>query len=162
MNTPFIRWLVRRDLEQVLEIEQLSFPYPWTEEEFIRVLRHKSVVGQCVEYEKQVVAYVIYELGNHCLEILNLAVHPSCWRRGFGSFLVDKLKSKLSKQKRPLLVAEVWERNVAAQLFFRSHGLRTWYSLRDLPYRGGIDERYVFLYEIGQDVTVAANVRIAN
>ncbi len=30
-----IRWLIRRDMDEVLAIERSSFQFPWTEEEFL-------------------------------------------------------------------------------------------------------------------------------
>ncbi len=34
-----IRWMIRRDMPEVLQTEQESFEYPWTEEDFLRCLR---------------------------------------------------------------------------------------------------------------------------
>ena len=34
-----IRWMIRRDMPEVLAIEHASFEFPWCEEEFLRVLR---------------------------------------------------------------------------------------------------------------------------
>lgn len=33
-----IRWMIRRDMPEVLQAEQLSFEYAWTEEDFLRRL----------------------------------------------------------------------------------------------------------------------------
>ena len=33
-----IRWMIRRDMPEVLEIERKSFEFPWFEEDFIRCL----------------------------------------------------------------------------------------------------------------------------
>ena len=43
-----IRWMIRRDMPGVLEIEKLSFEYPWTEEDFIRCLRRRNCIGMVV------------------------------------------------------------------------------------------------------------------
>ena len=34
-----IRWMIRRDMAEVLDIERQSFEFPWFEEDFIRCLR---------------------------------------------------------------------------------------------------------------------------
>ena len=34
-----IRWMIRRDMPEVLQTEQESFEYAWTEEDFLRCLR---------------------------------------------------------------------------------------------------------------------------
>ena len=33
-----IRWMIRRDMPEVLDIEQCGFEFPWSEEDFIRCL----------------------------------------------------------------------------------------------------------------------------
>ena len=34
-----IRWMIRRDMPEVLRIEQASYDYPWCEEDFLRIGR---------------------------------------------------------------------------------------------------------------------------
>ena len=38
-----IRWMIRRDMPTVLSIEESSFEFAWSEEEFIRCLRQQYV-----------------------------------------------------------------------------------------------------------------------
>ena len=57
-----IRWMIRRDMPEVLEIEQSSFEFPWTEEDFIRCLRQRNCIGMVAEYDEKVVGFMIYEL----------------------------------------------------------------------------------------------------
>jgi len=39
---PQIRWLIRRDMTEVLEIENASFEYTWNEEDFLHCLRQRN------------------------------------------------------------------------------------------------------------------------
>ena len=39
-----IRWMIRRDMPEVLAIEHAGFEYPWCEEEFLRVLLEEGLV----------------------------------------------------------------------------------------------------------------------
>ena len=57
-----IRWLIRRDMDAVLEIESASFEFPWTEDEFINCLRQRDCIGMVAEYAEQVVGFMVYEL----------------------------------------------------------------------------------------------------
>ena len=57
-----IRWMIRRDMQSVLYIENESFQYPWSEEDFIRVLRQRDTIGMVAERDGQVAAFMIYEL----------------------------------------------------------------------------------------------------
>ncbi|MGL4463263.1 MAG: ribosomal-protein-alanine N-acetyltransferase RimI, partial [Planctomycetia bacterium] len=36
-----IRWMIRRDMPEVLHIEQESYDFAWTEEDFLQCLRQR-------------------------------------------------------------------------------------------------------------------------
>jgi ribosomal-protein-alanine N-acetyltransferase len=126
-----IRWMIRRDMAEVLEIERQSFEFPWSEEDFINCLRQRNCIGMVAEFAEQVVGFMIYELHRSRLHILNFAVNPSFQRRSIGSQMADKLISKLSQDRRNRVLLEVRERNLPAQLFFRKMGFRAITVLRD-------------------------------
>jgi ribosomal-protein-alanine N-acetyltransferase len=140
-----IRWMIRRDMPEVLEIENRSFEFPWSEEDFIRCLRQRNCIGMVAEYEERVVGFMIYELHKTRLHILNFAVHPDYGRRGVGTTMVDKLIGKLSHQRRNRILLEVRETNLAAQLFFRDAGFRAISVLRDF-YDDTTEDAYLMQY----------------
>ena len=113
-----IRWMIRRDMPEVLQAEQDSFEYPWTEEDFLRCLRQRNCIGMVAEQGEKVVGFMIYELHKAKLHILNFAVHPGYRRFGVGAQMVQKLISKLSSHRRTRITLEVRETNLSAQLFF--------------------------------------------
>jgi ribosomal-protein-alanine N-acetyltransferase len=119
-----IRWMIRRDMSEVLRIEQENFEYPWVDDDFIRCLRQRNCIGMVAEHEDRVVGFMIYELHKSRLHVLNFCVDPAYQRRGIGSQLVAKLIGKLSSQRRLRILLEVRETNLAAQLFFRENGFR--------------------------------------
>jgi ribosomal-protein-alanine N-acetyltransferase len=125
-----IRWMIRRDMPEVLQTEQDSFEYSWTEEDFLRCLRQRNCIGMVAEQGEKVVGFMIYELHKSKLHILNFAVHPSWRRNGIGGQMVAKLVSKLSSHRRTRISLAVRERNLSAQLFFRSQGFRAVRVLR--------------------------------
>ncbi len=116
------RWMIRRDMPDVLEIEQLNFEVPWTEDDFVRCLRQRNCIGMVAEHDKDVVGFMVYEMYKTRMEILDLAVHPSCQHRGIGKQLVDFLIARLATQRRNCIGALVWDRNLSAQLFFSALG----------------------------------------
>lgn len=137
-----IRWMIRRDMAEVLETESRSFEFPWTEEDFIRCLRQRNCIGMVAEYDERVVGFMIYELHKSRLHILNFAVRPELRRRGVGSQMVSKLISKLSHQRRNQIQLEVRETNLEAQLFFRRMGFRAISVLRDF-YEDTVEDAYL-------------------
>jgi ribosomal-protein-alanine N-acetyltransferase len=140
--------MIRRDMPEVLEIENQSFEFPWSEEDFVRCLRQRNCIGMVAEFEERVVGFMIYELHKTRLHILNFAVHPEYRRRGVGTSMVQKLISKLSHQRRNRILLEVRETNLSAQLFFREEGFRAISVLRDF-YDDTTEDAYLmqYLYE---------------
>jgi ribosomal-protein-alanine N-acetyltransferase len=115
-----IRWMIRRDMQEVLDIERNSFEFPWFEEDFIRCLRQRNCIGMVAEHGERVVGFMIYELHKTRLHILNFAVAADYRRRGVGQQMIEKLIAKLSSQRRTRITLEVRETNLPAQLFFKS------------------------------------------
>jgi ribosomal-protein-alanine N-acetyltransferase len=119
-----IRWMIRRDMPEVLGIEHSSFEFPWCEEEFLRVLRQRNCIGMVAEYGERVVGFMIYELHKNKLHVLDFAVHPEFRRQGVGHQMVAKLVGKLSSHRRTRIALYVRETNLSAQLFYRVQGFR--------------------------------------
>ena len=126
-----IRWMIRRDVPSVVDIESKSFEYLWTEKDFARCLGQRNCIGMVAEYEDDVVGFMIYELHKNRLHLLNFAVAPDYRRQGVGRSMIEKLASKLSADRRTHILLEVRESNLAAQLFFRTLGFRATAVLRE-------------------------------
>lgn len=140
-----IRWMIRRDMPEVLRIETGSFEFPWCEDDFIRCLRQRNCIGMVAEYDERVVGFMIYELHKNRLHILNFAVLSEFRRRGVGQSMVRKLVGKLSQQRRNRIMLEIRETNLAAQLFFRDGGFRAISVLRDF-YDDTTEDAYLMQY----------------
>jgi ribosomal-protein-alanine N-acetyltransferase len=146
-----IRWMIRRDMPEVLQTEQESFEYSWSEEDFLRCLRQRNCIGMVAEQGERVVGFMIYELHKSKLHILNFAVHPTCRRNGVGLQMVAKLISKLSNHRRTRITLAVRERNLVAQLFFRSQGFRAVRVLRAY-YEDSGEDAFLMQYAFAGDV----------
>lgn len=166
-----IRWMIRRDMVDVLQIEQASFAFPWTEGEYLTTLR-RNCIGMVAEQDPDgaanVVGYMIYELHKSKLHIITFAVSPG-WRRagsvllrdhasfegdgwrkvrgGVGSAMVAKLASKLSSHRRTKITLEVRETNLDAQLFFRAQGFKATRVLRGY-YEDSKEDAYMMEYRL--------------
>ncbi len=145
-----IRWMIRRDMQEVLEIEKASFEFPWSEEDFIRCLRQRNCIGMVAEHDEQVVGFMIYELHKNQLHVLNFAVLPDARRSGVGQQMVKKLIGKLSQQRRNRIMLEIRETNLAAQVFFRKLGFKAVSVLRDY-YDDTTEDAYVMQYRYREE-----------
>ena len=142
-----IRWLIRRDMDEVLAIERSSFEFPWTEEEFLCCLRQRNCIGTVAELDHEIVGFMIYELHQSMLRILNFAVSPDHRRQGVGRQMVQRLIDKLSQQRRREIVLEVRETNLDAQLFFSGNGFRALSVLRN-HYDDTMEDAYYMRYSL--------------
>jgi [ribosomal protein S18]-alanine N-acetyltransferase len=145
-----IRWMIRRDMPEVLQTEQESFEYAWTEEDFLRCLRQRNCIGMVAEQGEKVVGFMIYELHKAKLHILNFAVTPGQRRIGIGAQMVAKLISKLSSHRRTRITLEVRETNLAAQLFFQKQGFKAVRVLRSY-YEDTGEDAFLMQYKIAED-----------
>jgi len=146
-----IRWMIRRDMPEVLAIEHASFEFPWCEEEFLRVLRQRNCIGMVAEYGERVVGFMIYELHKNKLHVLDFATHPEFRRQGVGHQMIGKLVGKLSSHRRTRISLYVRETNLASQLFYRVQGFRAVEVARE-HYQDTGEDAFVMQYLFDESV----------
>ena len=137
-----VRWMIRRDMPEVVAIEREAFEFAWSDEDFTRCLRQRNCIGMVGEIADSVVSFMIYELQRTRLHVLNFAVLRSHRRLGVGSHMLRKLLGKLTPEHRNRVLLEVRETNLPAQLFFRDHGFRAVSVLKDF-YQDTTEDAYL-------------------
>jgi [ribosomal protein S18]-alanine N-acetyltransferase len=142
-----IRWMIRRDLADVMRIELAGFEYAWTEEDFLRCLRQRNCIGMVAEQGDRIVGFMIYELHKNKLNVLNFAVASHVRRQGIGMQMVAKLVAKLASHRRSKISLAIRERNLHAQLFFRSLMFRATKVLKNY-YSDSGEDAYLMEYNI--------------
>jgi [ribosomal protein S18]-alanine N-acetyltransferase len=142
-----IRWMVRKDMPAVLQIEsECFFEHSWTEAEFIRCLRQRSCIGMVADVGDDVAGFMIYELCASRFHLLNFGVAPRYRRRGVGRAMVQKLIGKMEGgYPRNQILLEVRETNLDAQLFFKAFGFRAISVLSDF-YEDSAEDAYLMQY----------------
>lgn len=138
-----VRWMIGRDMPQVLRIEQASFDYPWIEDDFLKALRQRNCIGMVAEHHDDVIGYMLYELHVGQIRLVNLAVSPAHRRERIGEQLVTKLIGKLHSHRRASMFADVSEYSLSAHLFFRACGFKATKVIRGL-YRDGQEDAFRF------------------
>ncbi len=113
------------DLDDVLEIERLSFPQPWTRGMFLHELKvpfSRTVLARADELPHQLLGYVCRWLIGDEMQILNVAVGPEHRQRGLGRALVEIVLDEATREGARLVTLEVLRSNVAAIALYRSLG----------------------------------------
>jgi len=136
--------MIRRDIAEVTWIENECFEYPWCEEDFFNCLRARSVIGRIVEQDEQVVGYMVYKLFRNKVQLWNFAVHPEFQRMRVGTQMMNQLRRVLDK-RRSIMLLEVRESNLDAQLFFKECGFRAM-SILKRSYADTDEDAYVMRF----------------
>ena len=127
ITTHHIRWMIRRDMEDIHRIDRLA-GLGWTVDAILAVLRGRNCIGMIVEPNRPdadvIKGFMIYELRESYLKVLSFAVHPEWQRSGCGAAMIGKLKSKLSCPRKRKIVIDVPEERLPMQVFLRSQGFR--------------------------------------
>jgi len=155
-----IRWMIRRDMPEVLAIENACYEHPWSESEFVTALRQRNIIGMVAEVDDRVAGYMVYELFAGELWVLNIAVDPKMWRNLIGAAMVNKLKGKLSKDRRTKIVADVRESHYKAQLFFKSIGFICTECVQDC-YADSEDCAYRFVFNLKPQAKMILRNRVS-
>lgn len=91
-----VRWLIRRDMPTILELEARTKPEPLTESEIVKHLRLRNVIGLVAGDDDIIEGYVLYTLHKKHLDIFRMCVY----HEGAAFSLVNHLSQKLYLPRR--------------------------------------------------------------
>jgi ribosomal-protein-alanine N-acetyltransferase len=149
-----IRWLIRRDMPEVLRVENTKFEHTWSEDDFLNALRQRNCIGMVAEDKGKIVGHMLYELHSDRLRLLNFVVDPEYRQRGVGRQMMDRLIEKLSQQRRHSVDLVVEERNVDAQKFLKACGFKA--TGVERGYFGDTgDDGYHMRFSVGREKAIA-------
>ncbi len=114
-----------RDIPEVLEVENLSFPLPWPPNAF----RHELTQNRNARYivarhEGKIVGYAGLWLMVDEAHITTFAVHPGSRRRRIGQRMLQRLFEIAAEVGAEWLTLEVRVSNLAAQKLYEKYGFR--------------------------------------
>lgn len=121
------------DLDRVLEIEQLSYPTPWSRRAFRSELTENSYAHYFVaRHQGQIVGYFGMWVILQEAHITNIAVHPDFRRQGIGEellrFAFEKAKELgANKMTLEVRVTNIPARNLYKKMGFVERGIRKGY-----------------------------------
>ena len=137
-----LRWMIRRDMDQVTDIDRRSFAEPWDPVRFFTIGLQRSVICKVAEAGDRICGYLIYEMRKGRFDLLRLAVDPELHRQGVGTLLLRHLQGRLGFGGRRAITTLVEETNLFGQLFLRSLGFR---AVHTFP--GCYDGRDGYMFE---------------
>jgi ribosomal-protein-alanine N-acetyltransferase len=157
MGVMSTRWMIRRDLPEVMEVEFRTENYLSTDG-LLSLLSNRDHIGRVTEYSEMgkrlVVGFSVHQLFRDHYDLLHLAVHPEWQRKGIGSSMVKYMTDKLMPGRRTYVNIDVRESNLAAQLFLKKLGFQCtnivpgYYEDEWVPGEPQIEDAYQFVYKM--------------
>jgi len=116
-----LRPMIEADVEQVMTIEKLSYPFPWSEGNLRDCL--KSNYYACVlEEGKRMIGYALMSMAAGEAHVLNLCIHPDQQGKGLGRALLHSLEQTARANNVEMLLLEVRTSNKVAIRLYESMG----------------------------------------
>lgn len=85
-------------LHNILEIENRSFPSPWSQRAFIQEIENPISHIWVLLADNQLVGYICFWLFDREIQLINIAVHPDEKGKGLGRHLMTRMiETGLSK-----------------------------------------------------------------
>lgn len=146
MRPLHIRVSRNRDLEEILQIEELSFEKPLDIDELKRELKQSPF--WVIEDEDRIYGYMILQAFKGGYYLVRLAVHNKFRREGIGTALLKFIKSKIANGTR--ITAVINADHLLCLGWLRKNGFRAVRRVEDLSAESG--ESYVMVYSEGEKI----------
>lgn len=135
-------------LDEMVEIENLSFTSPWSKEAYRKELTENDLaiyVGMF--YGSHLIGYAgmwkVLDEGH----ISNIAIHPNFRGRHFGELLLEYLKQQAILNRIERMTLEVRRSNISAQRLYQRFGF-TFAGVRPHYYNDNNEDAFIYWLEI--------------
>ena len=118
-----VRRMKPSDVPQILQIERLSFPSPWSATSFLLCIRAGHVC-RVLQRDNRIVGYGLISVDRDTAHLLNLCIRPDFHGRGWGRRLLVHLLDQASSQGANTVYLEVRPTNQVALHLYYSLGFR--------------------------------------
>jgi len=122
-ESPEVRAMEEKDLDEVLFIEERSFVTPWSRRLFVETLNFPLSRNYVLKTpSKKTVGYANFYVVQHEAHMLNIATHPDCRKKGLATRLLEHTIGDLRKKGVREFYLEVREGNSEAIGLYRKFG----------------------------------------
>jgi ribosomal-protein-alanine N-acetyltransferase len=143
---PVVQGIVRDmgmdDIDNIMEIEKISFVDPWSIKMFQEIIFSPTSRGFIMEHDKALVGYAVLYAVDVEAHIMNFAVNPAKRKQGLGRQLLSQVITFLKENDISECYLEVREENRDAQRLYKGFGFEV------------IGRRKKYYSETGEDALV--------
>lgn len=118
----YLRKMALCDLENVMLVESIAYPFPWSLKLFEDCLGKPSYTCWVFEYNNIFSGYLISSSAAGEAHILNLCVHPDLQGLGWGRKLLEEAEWIAKQHRADTCFLEVRVSNLAALNLYESSG----------------------------------------
>lgn len=146
------------DLKQVMQIEKMAFPDPWTLRAFYEECTCNSSAYYFVLMSpgNQVLGYGGFWLVLDEAQVTKIAVHPKFRRKGYGEFLLKHLMNVSRRLGAKTMTLEVRASNQKAQLLYHKLGF-AWTGIRPRFYRVEPEDAMIMWVNLNEETSCTRN-----
>ena len=116
--------MIEADLEEILAIEAVSFPSPWTKIMFMEELLSPISQNIVARLHGEIAGYIDFWIVRDEVHILHIAVRPDLRRRGIATFIMGDMIRRAHGRGAFAATLEVRRSNRGAIRFYERFGLR--------------------------------------
>lgn len=118
---PHLRPMLARDLQEIMQIENRAYEFPWTEGIFSDCLR-VAYPSWVYEVDGEIIGYTVISVAAGESHILNLCVRPESQGQGIGKLLLDGVMETAKRFDVKQVLLEVRPSNTTAIHLYHQYG----------------------------------------
>lgn len=145
-----IREIQEQDIDAVTAIEQEIFSKPWSRKSFQDAIQSEYTIYLAAEEAAEITGYCGIWLSGETGDLCNMAIVPSCRRRGIGRKLLAEAIRLSTERGAEEIFLEVRESNHPAIALYKNLGFQK-IGIRKGYYRVPAEDAVIMRYEMGND-----------
>lgn len=118
----YFRKMKHKDLDNVMLLELMAYPFPWRRALFEDCLEKPSYTCWVFEHEERFSGYLISSSAAGEAHILNLCVHPDVQGKGWGRKLLEEAEWVAKQHQADTCFLEVRPSNTSALRLYETSG----------------------------------------
>ncbi|HHW28148.1 MAG TPA: ribosomal protein S18-alanine N-acetyltransferase [Syntrophomonadaceae bacterium] len=160
-NGVSIRFMEKGDIEEIMLIEQCSFPAPWSAKAFLNELQNKFARYFVLLKEGKVVGYAGMWLFARESHITTIAVHPNYRNQDYGRMLMNFLIDYSRQEDVDTMILEVRTSNIPAIKLYSSLGFKK-IGIRKNYYLETHEDAIVMLRKLDEENCLEEDEKVAD
>lgn len=147
MDTIVIERFAPADIDEIMEIENVSFTSPWSRESYEELIPLETISFWVAKTAGKVAGYMLLQRMISEMELHTFAVSPDLRRRGIATKLLEHMRDEAKKAGVKFIFLQVRPTNKEARALYEKFGFKS-IGMRRRYYRDNGEDAIVMKMEI--------------